>query len=437
MSCCACAEWLEDFPLEERRPDLSAAEAGCPAALVALAQLCWADTPEARPTVRERLTRLRDLVQPELEPEPEPDHPNSQCAKTMLELSPSQQGTAYYEVTVVNGGTRDIVGVGVAMTGYEDSAMPGWKAGSVGYHGDDGVMFLGSAGGYSKTDGKTFGTGDIVGCGVNFGSQGTHAVFFTLNGEVLELEGVVEADSPLQICIGLKHGAQVVVNTGQAAFQCTDVPVSPSPTPTAPTCTGGHACVPSSYNGGAYGGGGWVCNSCRRSGSGERWFCQLCSDDFCFRCNPKAVVPAASTTLVQVAAVAGWAIDCIAFKRADGSISANESAEGGASSADEIAESAWKCLDSPVARVTGINCNAGYLAHSVTLHCVSGASVTMAGSNQSWQADAFSFDVPNGHQLVKLQGRHGVIHGIVTEPASSASVPMHESFTLNDGGDDY
>ena len=43
-------EWLEDFPLEERRPDIRAsAEAGCPAALIDLTQRCWADAPECRP----------------------------------------------------------------------------------------------------------------------------------------------------------------------------------------------------------------------------------------------------------------------------------------------------------------------------------------------------------------------------------------------------
>eukprot|EP01048_Picozoa_sp_COSAG05_P032388 COSAG05_NODE_12382_length_470_cov_0.822102_1_plen_125_part_10 len=46
------AEWLEDFPLEERRPAIhSAAEEGCPAGLIELAQRCWADAPEERPNM--------------------------------------------------------------------------------------------------------------------------------------------------------------------------------------------------------------------------------------------------------------------------------------------------------------------------------------------------------------------------------------------------
>jgi serine/threonine protein kinase len=47
------AEWLEDHPLQDRRPDLSLAEAGCPEALRALICRCWADDPEERPTFAE------------------------------------------------------------------------------------------------------------------------------------------------------------------------------------------------------------------------------------------------------------------------------------------------------------------------------------------------------------------------------------------------
>eukprot|EP00660_Eupelagonema_oceanica_P019660 gene19660-biopygen23346 len=51
-----------------------------------------------------------------------------------------------------------------------------------------------------------------------------------------------------------------------------------------PRCSGGHACVQSSYAKGAYG-GGWKCNTCRKSKKGERWFCSKCQDDYCFGCH--------------------------------------------------------------------------------------------------------------------------------------------------------
>ena len=58
-------EWLEDNPLEERRPDLAGqAEAGCPEALRELAARCWADEPRDRLTFRacvEELRRIEEL----------------------------------------------------------------------------------------------------------------------------------------------------------------------------------------------------------------------------------------------------------------------------------------------------------------------------------------------------------------------------------------
>lgn len=42
-------EWVEDHPLEERRPNLALAEAGCPEALLAFVVRCWVDEPDQRP----------------------------------------------------------------------------------------------------------------------------------------------------------------------------------------------------------------------------------------------------------------------------------------------------------------------------------------------------------------------------------------------------
>ena len=58
--------------------------------------------------------------------------------------------------------------------------MPGWRRGSWGYHGDDGKKY-----GVLNYDndgdiyGPTYGTGDTVGCGVDFTSG---CAFFTKNG---------------------------------------------------------------------------------------------------------------------------------------------------------------------------------------------------------------------------------------------------------------
>jgi serine/threonine protein kinase len=52
-------EWLGDKPLDDRRPDLSLAEPGCPAALCALIRRCWADEPIERPEFSECLSALK------------------------------------------------------------------------------------------------------------------------------------------------------------------------------------------------------------------------------------------------------------------------------------------------------------------------------------------------------------------------------------------
>eukprot|EP01043_Picozoa_sp_COSAG02_P062007 COSAG02_NODE_8453_length_2567_cov_2.266613_1_plen_696_part_00 len=63
-------DWLEDFPLEERRPDLAAVEVGCPPELLELTKRCWADDPAERPSLRERLGEFRSIsAQLEMEPE--------------------------------------------------------------------------------------------------------------------------------------------------------------------------------------------------------------------------------------------------------------------------------------------------------------------------------------------------------------------------------
>ena len=60
-------------------------------------------------------------------------------------------------------------------------AHPGWNAWSVGYHGDDGIVYEESSFRGKKT-GRTFGPGDTVGCGIDY-DRGEY--FFTLDQEVV------------------------------------------------------------------------------------------------------------------------------------------------------------------------------------------------------------------------------------------------------------
>ena len=54
-------DWDEEYPLEERRSDISAVEAECPEGVVELMQRCWADQIAARPTAEVLVAELQRL----------------------------------------------------------------------------------------------------------------------------------------------------------------------------------------------------------------------------------------------------------------------------------------------------------------------------------------------------------------------------------------
>lgn len=119
---------------------------------------------------------------------------------------PAGAYTFYFEATVVNAGSKkyvsthplshffgpfeeghvnlldvkSMVAIGFCESNARRVGMPGWHPHSWGYHGDDGKKFAGD--GVGVLYGPTYGTGDVVGCGVDFASR---TAFFTKNGEQL------------------------------------------------------------------------------------------------------------------------------------------------------------------------------------------------------------------------------------------------------------
>jgi hypothetical protein len=140
-----------------------------------------------------------------------------------------KQQCAYFEVEVLEVGCSPdtqssgvaCVAIGLAPGGYPSDCLPGWLEGSVGYHGDDGRLYL-----EQDNGGQPFGPlvvkGDIVGCGIDSVNQ---RVFFTRNG--LFLKEAVSGDwvgrQPYYPTVGVGGdsggGGEVVrVNFGSRRF---------------------------------------------------------------------------------------------------------------------------------------------------------------------------------------------------------------------------
>ncbi|CAN1175603.1 Ran-binding protein M homolog [Linum perenne] len=119
----------------------------------------------------------------------------------------------YFEMQVKNAGNEGYLGIGFTPEGYDLTLEPGWRANSIGYHGDDGYIFKGQ--GKGESFGPTFTTNDVVGAGIDYASN---EFFFTKNGVLV---GTVskEINVPLFPTIGLHSlNEEVKVNFGYKPF---------------------------------------------------------------------------------------------------------------------------------------------------------------------------------------------------------------------------
>jgi len=129
---------------------------------------------------------------------------------------PPTCGIYYYEVDILRRGNKGHISIGFCGKEVNLSRLPGWEPHSWGYHGDDGCSFAAEKNG--TPFGPIFGTGDIIGCGIDFN---TNQVFFTKNGTLI---GTVFKDIGKTIelypSIGLRHSDEAVrANFGQDPFR--------------------------------------------------------------------------------------------------------------------------------------------------------------------------------------------------------------------------
>ncbi|KAG8688927.1 hypothetical protein FRC09_012660, partial [Ceratobasidium sp. 395] len=105
-------------------------------------------------------------------------------------------------------------GIGFSTSKVQLSRLPGWEPFSWGYHGDDGNSFAGQSEGTPY--GPVFGTGDVIGCGVDF-TEGR--AFYTKNGEFLK-KVFRDLRGELYPSVGLRTPKErVLANFGQQPFR--------------------------------------------------------------------------------------------------------------------------------------------------------------------------------------------------------------------------
>ncbi|XP_034230494.1 SPRY domain-containing protein 3-like [Thrips palmi] len=72
----------------------------------------------------------------------------------------------YFEIEIVDPGENCYIAIGLTRKDYPDRRNPGWNKGSIGYHADDGKIFMGS--GKGDPFGPRCHKGDRMGCGIYF-----------------------------------------------------------------------------------------------------------------------------------------------------------------------------------------------------------------------------------------------------------------------------
>ncbi|CAE6429456.1 unnamed protein product [Rhizoctonia solani] len=127
---------------------------------------------------------------------------------------PAACGVYYFEVQIIEKGTQGHISIGFSSREVGLNRLPGWEPMSWGYHGDDGNSFAGQSDGTPY--GPVFGTGDIIGCGVDF-TEGT--AFYTKNGEFLK-KAFRNIKGNLYPSVGLRTPKErVLANFGQDPFR--------------------------------------------------------------------------------------------------------------------------------------------------------------------------------------------------------------------------
>jgi len=135
-----------------------------------------------------------------------------------------RRAISYFEITISSNnspslGTKnphwsaECISIGLALSNFPFKYyQPGWKAGSYGYHSDDGRKF---DNGQSFNYGPKYGIGDTIGCGIDYEKM---EIFFTLNGKSLAASKNAPSE-PLWPIVGIDTNNLITLNFGKKPFK--------------------------------------------------------------------------------------------------------------------------------------------------------------------------------------------------------------------------
>lgn len=133
---------------------------------------------------------------------------NDAAAIRTVSAIPVSLGIFYWELQILNKGRDGHIGIGIGTGTVSLNRLPGWESQSIGWHGDDGFIFVGSGNG--APFGPCYSTGDTVGCGVDFVNE---RIFFTRNAVIVGEVPIPSIDIQWFPMVGFRTpGEQVTTN---------------------------------------------------------------------------------------------------------------------------------------------------------------------------------------------------------------------------------
>lgn len=127
----------------------------------------------------------------------------------------------YYEITLDKERFREELNNEMVSFGYSiktviDNFHIGWNNYSIGYHSDDGNIFMNS---YQYNSLEKYNIGDTVGAGIIYKDVNKYEIFFTKNGELI-VEGITFNNSQhIYPSLSFKHSVGISVNFGKYNFK--------------------------------------------------------------------------------------------------------------------------------------------------------------------------------------------------------------------------